>query len=142
MGVASKVNRPARPVGIAVIGFFLIADAFVVLAALAFDMPFVIRKEALLDIGDSMPVLIAALAILRLIAAIGLLLGSRRAWVLVMLVLGVGFILGFYLYWIGAPSYPRLAINIVIAFYLNQGAVRGYFEWRRDQDSELAQGGR
>ena len=40
------------------------------------------------------------------------------------------------------PSYPRLAINIVIAFYLNQGAVRGYFEWRRDQDSELAQGGR
>jgi hypothetical protein len=125
-----------------VIGLFLAVDGFVALAALAFDMPYVIRKEALLDIGDSMPVLIAALAIVRVIAAIGLLLGSRRAWVLVMLVVGAGFIFGFYLYWIGAPSYPRLAINIVIAFYLNQGAVRDYFEWRRDQDVELAQGGR
>lgn len=136
------MNRPVRPVGVAVIGFLLAADAFVVLAALAFDMPFVIRKDALLDIGDSMPVLIAGLAIVRLIAAIGLLLGSRRAWVLVMLVVGVGSILGFYLYWIGAPSYPRLAVNIVIAFYLNQGAVRDYFERRRDPDAELAPGGR
>lgn len=137
-----NVNRPVRPVGVVVIALFLVVDGFAALAALTFDMPFVIRKEPLLDIGESMPVLIAALAIVRVIAAIGLLLGSRRAWVLVMLVVGAGLILGFYLYWIGAPSYPRLAVNIVIAFYLNQGAVRDYFEWRRDQDSALAQGGR
>ena len=77
-----------------------------------------------------MPAVVFAVAVLRLVAAVGLWLGWRRAWVLTMLLVGIG---------LSSPSTStlsetrptlRLAIDIVIAFYLNQGIVRDYFEGR------------
>jgi lysylphosphatidylglycerol synthetase-like protein (DUF2156 family) len=125
---ATQTTRRERPLGVAVIAVFLVIDALVALGQLAIDSPLMTRTNTLLEIHEWMPGVVAVVAVLRLLAAVGLWLGSRRAWVLTMLVVGVGLVFSLYIYWVGDPPYARMAIDIVIAFYLNQGAVRDYFE--------------
>jgi hypothetical protein len=52
-----------------------------------------------------------------------------------MLVVGIGLLAGLTMYGRGDPYYPRLVLNVIMAFYLNQGAVRRYFEARGDRRS-------
>ena len=122
----------------AVIAVFLVLDAVVALATLAFDSPLMTRTSTLLEINEAMPAVVFAVAVLRLIAALGLWLGWRRAWPLTMLLVGTGLVFSLYLYAVGDPPYARLAIDIIIAFYLNQGIVRDYFEDRPGQASFTA----
>ena len=122
-----------RPLGVAVIAVFLVLDAGVALATLAIDAPLVTRTSTLLELNEAMPVVVFTMAILRLIAAVGLWLGWRRAWPLTMILVGTGLLLSLSLYAVGDPPYGRLAIDIVIAFYLNQGVVRDYFEGRPEE---------
>ena len=105
-------------------------DALVALGQLAIDSPLMTRTNTLLEIHEWMPGVVVVVAVLRLVAAVGLWLGSRRAWVLTMLLVGIGLFFSLYVYSVGDPPYVRMAIDIVIAFYLNQGAVRDYFEGR------------
>ncbi|HZW01679.1 MAG TPA: hypothetical protein VFF55_08950 [Candidatus Deferrimicrobium sp.] len=130
--------RRERPLGVAVIAVFMVFDAIVALATLAFDSPLMTRTSTLLKINEAMPAVVFAVAVLRLIAALGLWLGWRRAWPLTMLLVGTGLLFSLYLYAVGDPPYARLAIDIVIAFYLNQGIVRDYFEGRPGQASVAA----
>ena len=53
-----------------------------------------------------------------------------------MLLVGISLIVNLVLYWNGEKVYPRMAIDVVLALYLNQGAVRDYFE-RRPQAADM-----
>lgn len=117
----------------AVIAIFLLTDAVVGVLQLSGDTPITPRMQALLDISELAPGGILVLAGLRAVAAVGLWMGSRRAWVLTMVVVGVGLLISLYLYALSEPQYLRMAIDIVIAFYLNQGAVRDHFAGRTGQ---------
>jgi hypothetical protein len=128
-------RRRQRPLGVAVIAVFLVLDAVVALATLMIDSPLMTRTSTLLEINEFMPAVVFAVAILRLVAAVGLWRGWRRAWPLTMLLVGTGLLFSLYLYALSEPPYARLAIDIVIAFYLNQGIVREYFEGRPPQDA-------
>jgi uncharacterized membrane protein (DUF2068 family) len=122
-----------RPLGVAVIAAFLVLDAVGALATLAIDTPVMTRTSTLIELNEAMPAVVFTMAILRLIAAVGLWLGWRRAWPLTMILVGTGLLLSLSLYAVGDPPYARLAIDIIIAFYLNQGVVRDYFEGRPEK---------
>ena len=131
-------RRPRqRPLGVAVIAVFLVLDAVVGVGQLLVDSPYMTRTDTLVEMNDGMPLLIVALAALRILAAVGLWMGSRRAWVLTMLIVGIGLVFSFAVYWLGDPAYVRMVIDIVIAFYLNQGIVRDYFEGRPPKDAAV-----
>ena len=119
-----------RPLGVVVIAIFLVVNA-----ALALYDTFVapIGLTGLANALRSTPLgvgAVIALAVVAVIAAIGLWRGSRRAWVSTMLLVGVSLTFGLIVYVQGEPRYGRLVIDVVIAFYLNQGAVRDFFEFR------------
>ena len=60
-------------------------------------------------------------------AALGLLARVRAAWVLVMLITGVGLALTITGYALGRPDAVRLLLDVASAFYLNQPGVRAVF---------------
>jgi hypothetical protein len=132
--------RPARPFGVVLVAIFLLADTVVGSLEALGRIPELAEGGPLLDASDVSAGVLAAIAALKVVAAVGLWLGSKRAWVLTMLLVGLSLLILIVLYLSGVdePRYPRLAINVVIAFYLNQGSVREYFE--RPAET-VAQGG-
>jgi hypothetical protein len=130
MTSSAVTTRPPRPPGVALIALFLATDAFVGVAELAYGVSAVMRTDAPAGSSAWLPALLVAVAVVEIAAAVGLWRGSRRAWVVTMLLVGVGLVAGLVLRWAGEPSYLRLAINMVMALYLNQGAVRDYVTWR------------
>jgi hypothetical protein len=68
-----------------------------------------------------------ALAVLAITSAIGLLLLRPWGWIASMLLAGVNLAVEIAFYFLGTPNYAYLAVAVVIAFYLNQGEVRGRF---------------
>jgi uncharacterized membrane protein (DUF2068 family) len=126
-----------RPLGVAVIAVFLMVDTVLAVLQLTVDTPVTPRMQTLLDVSDLAPGGVLVLAALRALAAVGLWTGARWAWVLTMLMVGTGLVLSLYLYAKGDPPYLRLAIDVVIAFYLNQGAVRDYFQDRTGRPTSV-----
>jgi uncharacterized membrane protein (DUF2068 family) len=132
--------RPARPLGVALIAMFMLADAVVGGLEALGSLPELVDRGPLLDASDVSVGVLAAIAALKVIAAVGLWVGSKRAWVLTMLLVGLSLVIliALYLSGVDEPRYLRLAINVVIAFYLNQGLVHDYFERR---DGAIGEGG-
>jgi hypothetical protein len=130
--------RPARPLGVALVALFMLADALVGGLEALGALPELLDRGPVLNASDASTSVLAAIAALKVVAAVGLWLGSRRAWVLTMLLVGVSLValIVLYLAGVGEPRYLRLAINVVIAFYLNQGVVQEYFERREDATSQ------
>lgn len=120
-----------RPLGVAVVAIFLVVNAAMLVVQLLADTPFGMRAQTLDDVHPWTPAFFALVAGISLLAAAGLWLGYRWAWALTMLVVGISLVASLLLYWRGDPPYLRMAIDVVLAFYLNQGAVRDYFERRR-----------
>jgi hypothetical protein len=120
--------RKRRPLGIVLIAGFMVIDAVLSLAEHAFDLQSGTRQDVLADADGRVSLLIVVLVALRLVAALGLWLGWRRGWVLTMLLVGISLVVDLLLYIGGQPMYLRMAMDVVIALYLNQGAVREYFE--------------
>jgi uncharacterized membrane protein (DUF2068 family) len=127
-----------RPLGVVVIAAFLLIDSGFALVQLVADTPFATRIATLVELAPWIPAAIAVLAITRIVAAVGLWLGYRWAWILTMLAVGVGLLFGLTMYWRGDPSYPRLFLDMVMAFYLNQQAVRRHFEGHTRADARKA----
>lgn len=117
-----------RPLGVAVTVIFLALNAVMMAIQLVGDTPFATRVQTLTDIHPWTPAFFVVVVGASLVAAGGLWLGHRWAWALAMVVVGVSLVASLYLYWLGDPPYPRMAIDVVLAFYLNQGVVRDYFE--------------
>ena len=111
----------------AVIAIFLLLDGLLGAIEVLADAPWTTRRAFLADVHPLVPTIVLAFAVLQFMAAVGLWRGSRRAWVLTMIVVGVSLVSALILWWVGRPSFPTMAIEVVIAFYLNQGAVREHF---------------
>jgi hypothetical protein len=65
-----------------------------------------------------------------IVAGIGMLFRVRSAWGLAMFLVGIGLAANLVSYFLGDPNLFRLAIFVVIAFYLNQRVVREIFAER------------
>ena len=74
-------------------------------------------------------------AIVNVLAALWLWTLSRRGWVLVMVLVGVGLVANLYLWFLGEPAWLRMAIQAATAFYLNSAPVRHLFEQRHDVEA-------
>jgi len=70
------------------------------------------------------------------IAALLLLLRSRLAWLVIMLIMGASLVFGILSYAAGDPAPVRLTLYVVSAFYLNQRPVRAAFGIRYGQARE------
>lgn len=121
-------TRRPRPFGVVLIALFLVLDAALAIAQRVFDIGSGARQDIFADADGRISLIIVVLVALRLIAAVGLWAGWRRGWVLTMLLVGISLTLDLWLYWNGEHLYLRMAIDVVLALYLNQGAVRAYFE--------------
>jgi hypothetical protein len=131
---AAADGRRVRPLGVVVVAIFFVIDAAFAIGQIVADTPFATRTESLVEIGAWVPPFIIGLGLAEVVAAFGLWRGQRWAWVLAMLAVGIGLLAGLAMYVRGDPYYPRLVLNMVMAFYLNQGAVRRYFEHRSEPD--------
>jgi hypothetical protein len=129
-----RAIRPARPLGVALVALFMLADAIVGGLEALGQLPEMVDRGPLLNASDVGAGVLAATAALKVVVAVGLWMGSKWAWVLTMLLVGLSLVVLILLYVAGVdePRYLRLAINVVIAFYLNQGLVREYFERHDD----------
>jgi hypothetical protein len=76
-----------------------------------------------------------AYALLSVLAALWLWTLSRRGWVLVMLLVGLGLIGNLALWFLNEPNWLRMAIQAVTAFYLNSAPVRELFERHDEVDT-------
>jgi hypothetical protein len=123
--------RRERPLGVVLIAAFLVADAALALAGMFFDLGSLTRQDLLAAPVGQGRIAITVLVVLRLVAAVGLWFGWRRGWVLTMLLVGISLVLDLWLYWNGQPQYLRMAFDVILALYLNQGAVRDHFQAAR-----------
>jgi hypothetical protein len=128
MEQAQTDGRRVRPLGVVVISMFFVIDSAFAIGQIVADTPFATRTASLIEIGDWVPLFIVGLGLAEIVAAFGLWRGERWAWVLAMLAVGIGLLAGLAMYVRGDPYYPRLVLHMIMAFYLNQGAVRRYFE--------------
>ena len=71
-------------------------------------------------------------AIVNVLAALWLWTLSRRGWVLVMVLVGIGLVANLFLWATGQPAWVRMAIQAATAFYLNSAPVRQLFEKHSD----------
>jgi hypothetical protein len=123
----SVERRRQRPIGVVLIAAFLVIDAALVLAQSFFDLQTGVREDFMADREGQGSIAVLVVVSLRLVAALGLWFGWRRGWVLTMLLVGISLALDLWLYWNDQRYYLRMAVDVVLAFYLNQGAVREFF---------------
>lgn len=124
-----------RPNGVAIAALALVVDAILVLGQIGLDTPYATPVATLTGIHPVFPGVLAAFAALRIVVAAGLWTGRRWAWVIAMVLVGAALIVSLRLYWMGQPPYAWMAVDVVLAFYLNQGAVRAFFERRAPADT-------
>jgi uncharacterized membrane protein (DUF2068 family) len=67
------------------------------------------------------------LAASTLVAAIGLLLLQRWAWIVIMLATGLGLAIDLYLYFNGSAEFWSMTLNVAVVLYLNQRDVQAVF---------------
>lgn len=84
----------------------------------------------LIDNANLLALLDVAIILLILITTIGLWFRARSAWVMAMLLIGVGLGYNIWKYLEGAPLYLSMLIHVVAVFYLNERSVRQVFERR------------
>ena len=116
------------PLGLwAVAALLVVGGVGFIMAALQIGPPFLagglvgIRgvswgDAALISVGVAM-----------IVSAVGLLLRIPWAWGLTMLIVGIGLSVNLVAYFGGDPNYLRMAIFVLMAFYLNQRPVREVF---------------
>ena len=122
---------PARvplPLGLWAISALLVVGAILFLLGIAAAGPSILAG-GLIGLQDTTEgrVVLAVLAAAMFVAAAGLVLRIRSAWGLTMLIVGIGLAVNLFAYFRSDPNYLRLALFVVIAFYLNQSAVREVF---------------
>jgi hypothetical protein len=119
------VMRP-RPLGIVVIVVFELINAASFLLGANGIVPSLGESglNRLSEMGEPGRFAADLIGVLAIVAAIGLWLLSRRAWVLTMVLVGVALVFGLYSWWLGEPNHLRLLLNAIMALYLNQSAVR------------------
>jgi hypothetical protein len=120
--------RPPLPLGLWAIAVLLaIGGVAIVLTAIGARESVLAGGLLSLDASPEGRVVIGAFGAAMIVAGIGMLLRVRSAWGLAMFVVMIGLAVNLYSYFTGDPNLLRLAIFVVIAFYLNQRVVREIF---------------
>jgi hypothetical protein len=129
----SAGSRPSLPVGAVLLAILQLTEGVWLLAALGgVRIAAVAGLPAdLLGLGVAGQYAIVAVAALRFVTAVGLLV--RAAWILAMLITGGGLALTITGYALGRPDDVRLLLDVASAFYLNQPGVRAVFGIRGAQ---------
>ena len=121
------------PLGLwAVAALLVVGGVGFVMAALDVGPPFLAGglvgiQEA--SWGNTALIVVGAAMI---VAAVGLLLRVQSAWGLTMLIVGLGLAVNLIAYIGGDPNFLRMAIFVLMAFYLNARPVREVFLGRAD----------
>jgi hypothetical protein len=129
-GQLRPVPRQQRlPLGVWILAAIQVALAAWVLAGLVGLRPLaetsgLAQLSAAADVVRT--VLIGTIAV-QALAALGLLLRLRVAWVVVMVLTGVSLAIGLWAFVAGVGNPLRLAVDVVATLYLNQRAVRRAF---------------
>jgi hypothetical protein len=108
------------------VALFRALHAALLIAVVAGAQRFLLTSP-LVDVAGDITVVRAGLivvAVLDILAAVGLLLLHRWGWVLAMTLTGASLAVELTARYWGYPDDLGLAINVVCAFYLNQGTVR------------------
>lgn len=134
--LADEVAEPKRPFALLILAGLLLFKAGLAVAALVgahaannnWLMPGILRMNP--EFGEFLQgsavadEILVGLAVLLVVAAIGLVRLQRRGWVLAMVVTGLFVALDIYAYIQGVPNHLWMGLNIITVFYLNQEDVR------------------
>jgi hypothetical protein len=115
-----------RPPGVAVISLLLLSSAALAVLEIVAGIEIFARHPVVYARGTGGDAALGLMALLSAIAGAGLWLGSRRAWVLAMLIVGLGLVLSIDQYLRGESRFIGMAIYVAAALYLNQGVVRDH----------------
>jgi hypothetical protein len=120
-----------RPFGVLlVVVLELVQAALLVAVLLGQSVPLVSGGLYDLDVTETGRAVLLVVGAAIVLAAVGMFLGLRWGWALSMLLVGVGLVVLLLAYANGQFHAIRLALWVAVAFYLNQRAVRDYFEDR------------
>jgi hypothetical protein len=108
----------------------LVQAALLVTVLLGQSVPLVSGGLYDLDVTETGRAVLLVVGAAIVLAAVGMFLGLRWGWALSMLLVGVGLVALLLAYANGQFHAIRLALWVAVAFYLNQRAVRDYFEDR------------
>ena len=125
----SRGTRGPFTPGLAILALFQLALGawwLGLVAGMRTSLPAGLADE-LLARGDAGQVAVGVLGVLRLAAAVGLVARLRAAWVLAMLLTGIGLAGSLVGYALGRPDDLLLLLEVLSAFYLNQPEVRATF---------------
>lgn len=116
------------PLGLWVVAVLLVVGGLGFLMAV-FDIGPVFLAGGLIGIKDSQvgQAALVITGVAMLLAAVGLVLRIQSAWGLTMLIVGIGLIVNLIAYVSGDPNFLRMAIFVLMAFYLNGRPVREVF---------------
>jgi hypothetical protein len=120
--------RPPVPFGLWVIAVALVLSGVLVVLAVTgkaegFLSGGTLGLEGSLDGRNG----VGLFGIGQIVAGVGMLFRVRSAWGLAMFLVMIGLAANLISYFIGDPNLVRLLLLVVIAFYLNQRAVREVF---------------
>lgn len=73
------------------------------------------------------------MGIFGVVSSIGLLRLRRWAWLMAMIVQGIGMIIGLIDYARGDPNYISMIFSVIVVFYLNQASIQEVFNVSRHQ---------
>jgi hypothetical protein len=125
--VGTRADVPL-PLGLWVVAALLVVGGVGFLMAV-FDVGPPFLAGGLVGMKDSQAgqavIVIAGVAML--LAAVGLILRVQPAWGLTMLIVGLGLVVNLIAYLTGDPNFLRMAIFVLMAFYLNGQPVREVF---------------
>jgi hypothetical protein len=123
--------RPPLPLGLWVIAVLLaIGGVAILLAAIGVRESLLSGGLMSLESSSEGRLVVGLFGAAMIVAGIGMLLRIRSAWGLGMFLVGIGLAANLVSYFLGDPNLLRLAIFVVIAFYLNQRVVREIFAER------------
>jgi hypothetical protein len=115
-----------RPAGLWIIVALQIALAITLLPGVAETIPGV-SPISTMTMEELWRYLYIGWAVLNVLAALWLWTLSRRGWVLVMVLVGIGLVANLYLWFLGQPAFVRMAIQAATALYLNSAPIRRLF---------------
>jgi hypothetical protein len=125
--VGARADVPL-PLGLWVVAALLVVGGVGFLMAV-FDVGPPFLAGGLVGMKDSQAgqavIVIAGVAML--LAAVGLILRVQPAWGLTMLIVGLGLVVNLIACLTGDPNFLRMAIFVLMAFYLNGQPVREVF---------------
>jgi hypothetical protein len=116
------------PLGLwAVAALLAVGGVGFVMAALDVGPPFLAGGLVGIEGASWGNALLTIVGAAMIVSAGGLLLRVRSAWGLTMLIVGLGLAVNLIAYFSGDPNFLRMAIFVLMAFYLNQRPVREVF---------------